>query len=506
MRVLLYTYNFVIEQGVTAYNSPNVRTPGIAKFRILLYSIGMVTRTLTKDTVSKIGEEVTLFGWVDSRRDHGKLIFIDLRDRWGMVQAVFTPGDKELLKRADELRPEWVIRLSGKVKERPKGMQNSELPTGTIELEATDFEVLNRAKTPPFPLDTDGYDINEETRLEYRYLDLRRARLQKNLMLRDKFVTLAREFLHAKDFLEIETPVLTKSTPEGSRDFVVPSRLQPGKFYALPQSPQQYKQLLMIAGFERYFQIARCLRDEDLRADRGFEHTQIDIEMSFINREDMMKLDEEMVTWVVEKLGYHVAKKPFPVFTCAEAMTKFGADKFDMRTEEEKKQGMLAFAWVIDFPFFEKNEGGGWTFTHNPFSAPKTEHREWLLNKEKIGEILTTQYDVVCNGFEVGGGSIRTHESAVLESVFEIMGYEKEKIRQEFGHMLGALEFGAPPHGGIAHGIERLLMTITGEQYLREVVAFPMTSGGKTAVMDAPSELDERQLRELHLKIQKPSS
>jgi aspartyl-tRNA synthetase len=396
-----------------------------------------------------------------------------------------------------DARAEDVVEVVGTVKKRPDAMVNSKIVTGTIEIEVTKLTILSKARELPLPIDTDGYDINEDTRLTYRYLDLRRPRLQNNLRLRSKFVDTVRQYLFEKDFTEIETPMLTKSTPEGSRDFLVPSRMQPGKFYALPQSPQQYKQLLMVAGFERYFQIARCMRDEDLRADRGFEHTQIDLEMSFVNQQDVMALDEAMMIAVIEKLGFTVKQKPFPVITYKEAIEKYGADKFDLRTEEDKKNGVLAFAWVVDFPFFEKTKEGAWTFTHNPFSAPKPEHKEWLLNKENIGDILTTQYDLVCNGYEVGGGSIRSHEANVLTTVFEIMGYEKKKIEEQFGHMLQAFSYGVPPHGGLAHGIERLLMTITGEPYLREVVAFPQTSGGKTSVMDAPSSVDTNQLVEL---------
>ncbi len=451
-------------------------------------------RCLAKDTASHVGEEVLLQGWVNARRDHGKVMFLDLRDRSGIVQMV---SAKDL----GDARPEDVVEISGLVKKRPETMINDKLETGTVEIEVKTITILSKAHELPIPIHTDGLDINEDTRLKYRYLDLRRPRLSKNIKLRSRFVDAIRQYLFAQDFTEIETPMLTKSTPEGSRDFLVPSRMQPGKFYALPQSPQQYKQLLMVAGFERYFQIARCMRDEDLRADRGFEHTQIDLEMSFVDREDVMAMDEAMMIAVVEKLGYKVKQKPFPVFTYAQAMEKFGADKFDLRTDEDKKNGILAFAWVIDFPFFEKTDSGGWTFTHNPFSAPKPEHKEWLLKKERIGEILTTQYDLVCNGYEVGGGSIRSHESEVLSSVFEVMGYTKEKIQEQFGHMLEAFSFGVPPHGGLAHGIERLLMTITGEPYLREVVAFPQTSGGKTSVMDAPSVVDEKQLAELGIDV-----
>lgn len=467
------------------------------------------------ETKDLVGKEVNLFGWINVRRDQGKIIFIDLRDRSGVVQMVFVApksaevgpqGDSrsDLYKLAEKLRSEWVIRVKGLVKERPWKMVNPDIPTGKVEIEPLELEVLNEAETPPFPLDTDGYEIGEDVRLKYRYLDLRRERLQQNIALRSEFVDRARQFLFKKGFLEIETPVLSAPTPEGSRDFVVPSRLNPGKFFALPQSPQQYKQLLMVAGFEKYFQIARCFRDEDLRADRGFEHTQIDLEMSFVEQTDVMALDEELITTVIESMGYRIKQKPFPVFTYQEAMDKFGADKFDLRADEDKTNGVLTYAWVKDFPFFEKDKEGNWTFTHNPFSMAKPEHLDWLLKGENIDRILTTQYDLVCNGVEVGGGSVRAHKPEMLAAVFKVIGYSKEEIQNQFGHMLEAFKFGAPPHGGIAHGIERNIMTLLGEDYLREVVAFPQTSSGRTSVMDAPSELSEKQLEELHLKCLKP--
>ena len=450
-----------------------------------------------------VGREVLIKGWVDVRRDHGKLIFIDLRDASGKVQMVALPSHKEAHSSANTARPEWVLAVTGKVNQRPEKMVNKEEPNGTIELEITAIEVLNEAETPPLDVRGDGREINEEARLKYRYLDLRRPRLQKNIRIRSEFVDRVRQFLFSNGFTEIETPYFTSTTPEGSRDFVVPSRMYPGKFFALPQSPQQYKQLLMTAGFERYFQIARCFRDEDLRADRGFEHTQIDIEKSFVTREDIMRLDEEMITTVAEAMGYTVKQKPFPRVSYKEAMQKFGADKFDMRTEEEKKKGVLAFAWVIDFPFFEKDKEGKWTFTHNPFSMPAPEHLEWHLKGEHIEEIITQQYDLVCNGFETGGGSIRAHKPEILKATFKTMGYDDGKIERDFGHMLDAFRHGTPPHGGIAHGIERLIMILTGEKELREVQSFPQTSSGRTAVMDAPGELSKEQLKELGLKLEK---
>lgn len=446
-------------------------------------------------TVDQVGKEVELYGWVDTKRDHKKIVFIDLRDRTGTVQVVGGEDFKVLSE-------EDVVYIKGLVKKRPDKMVNEKIKTGTIEIEAKELKILNKTKTLPLPVNTDGHDIDEEVRLKYRYLDIRRPRMYKNLALRSKFIDLIRQYLFAKEFLEIETPILSETTPEGARDFIVPSRLQPGKFYALPQSPQQYKQLLMVGGIEKYFQIARCFRDEDPRADRAYgEFTQLDVEMSFVEREDVMNLIEEMMIQVYEKLNVPIKQKPFPVFTYAEAIKKFGADKFDLRTPEEKEKNIQAFAWVVDFPFFEKSSEEAWTFTHNPFSAPKPEFMEDLLNKKNIGNILTTQYDLVCNGYEVGGGSIRNHTPEGLKAVFEIMGLESQEINLKFGHMIEALGFGAPPHGGMAPGIDRLLTCITGETSIREVIAMPMSSGGKTAIMKAPSVVKEEKLKELGINL-----
>lgn len=456
-------------------------------------------RTLINDLAAKVGQQVVLQGWIAARRDHGKLVFFDLRDRTGIAQVVVLPKSISY-EAAQTVRGQYVVSICGTVNQRPDNMVNPNIPSGTIEVLADEISILNPAETPPFELE-DTRAINEELRLRYRYLDLRTERMQNNLRLRSQFVQTAREYLFTQGFTEIETPLLTKSTAEGSRDFVVPSRQQPGNFYALPQSPQQYKQLLMIAGLERYFQIARCLRDEDLRADRGFEHTQIDLEMSFVEREDVMQLVEKMVTTVAEKLGRTIKEKPFPRFSYQEAISKFGADKFDLRTDEEKTAGILAYAWVIDFPFFEPSDSGGWTFTHNPFSNPLPEYLADHLAHRNIEKILTSQYDLVCNGFEAGGGSIRAHRPEVLRATYEIMGYNESQIQDSVGHMLEAFSFGAPPHGGIALGVERNIMNLAGEQYLREVQAFPTTASGHTSVMNAPSPLGGEQLHELGLTL-----
>jgi len=461
-------------------------------------------RTLVLETKNLAGEEVQLAGWVNVRRDHGKIIFIDLRDRSGVVQVVFGPWTKDLYEAANQLRTEWVIRIKGKVKERPEKMVNPDVETGKVEIEPTELEILNEALTPPFPLDTDGYEIGEESRMQYRYLDIRRQRLNKNLIKRHDVTHLIRSQLSDQGFIEVETPILTKSTPEGARDYVVPSRLYSGKFYALPQSPQQYKQLLMVGGIEKYFQIARCFRDEDTRGDRQPEFTQLDLEMSFVEREDVMELNEKLLIEIIHKLypNKKIQEIPFPRISYKEAMEKYNSDRPDLR-KDKNDSDLLAFCWVIDFPFFEKDKEDSWTFTHNPFSAPKPEYTEHLLKKEKIAEILTSQYDVVLNGWEIGGGSIRNHKPEALEKVFEIMGFEKERIKENFSHMLSALSYGAPPHGGIAWGLDRLVSVLNNEPNIREVIAFPKTGDARDLMMGSPSELDNKQLKELRLKIEK---
>src|SRR3989344_1257875 len=327
-------------------------------------------RILIGELGDHVGETVNLCGWVDVRRDQGKLVFFDFRDRTGYVQGVVLPGDDALMETAKEVRSEYVVRVTGIVNKRPEKNVQADKQNGDIELEIKGIEILNESETPPFDITANTSGVDESVRAEYRYLDLRSPRMQKNMRVRSEFVQRCRDFLFKENFTEIETPLLTESTPEGSRDFVVPSRHNPGNFYALPQSPQQYKQLLMTAGFERYFQTARALRDEDLRADRGFEHTQIDIEMSFVEMEDVMQIVEAMITETVEAMGFTIKEKPFPRIPYKEAMEKYGADKFDTRTEEEKEQGILAYAWVVNFPFFEKTDDGKWTFTHTHSPCP----------------------------------------------------------------------------------------------------------------------------------------
>ncbi|MBI2643990.1 MAG: aspartate--tRNA ligase [Candidatus Wildermuthbacteria bacterium] len=464
-------------------------------------------RIFTNETPSHKGEKVKIAGWIDGRRDHGKITFIDLRDKEGVAQCVSTPQQAETYKTAQALRSEWVVEIEGTVQERPQAMKNPAIATGEIEIAAEKIVIFSQAKTLPFTIDTNGYDLNEEKRLQYRYLDLRRKRLKENLTKRHTVFGFVREFLSNEGFIEIETPLLTKSTPEGARDFVVPSRLYAGKFYALPQSPQQYKQLLQVAGFERYFQFARCLRDEDPRADRQPEFTQLDLEMSFVEREDVMELNEQLLIALVKKLypKKEIQEIPFPQLLYKDVIQKYGTDRPDLR-KDKNNPDLLAFCWVIDFPFFEKDkETNGWTFTHNPFSAPKPEYMNDLMAKRNIAEILTSQYDVVLNGMEIGGGSIRNHQPEALEQVFEIMGYEKERIQANFGHMLEAFSYGAPPHGGIAWGFDRLMSLLQSEQSIREVIAFPKTGDSRDLLMQSPSEISEQQLKELHLKIETKS-
>lgn len=455
-----------------------------------------------EDTVEKIGQEVELYGWVDTKRDHKKIVFIDLRDQTGVVQVV---GGEQF----KDLGSEDVICLKGLVKERPKNLVNPKIKTGVIEIKNIEFKILSKAQPLPIPINTDGYEIEEDIRLKYRYLDLRRYRMVKNLNIKSRITMFIRNFLVNKSFIEIETPILTKTTPEGARDFLVPSRLQKGKFYALPQSPQQYKQLLMVAGFERYFQIARCFRDEDPRADRAYgEFTQLDLEMAFVTQSDILNLIEDLFTKLVKDIfpEKHISQTPWPRLAHEEVVRKYGTDKPDLR-KNKKDPNELAFSWTIDFPLFNEQTEKDYFFgsgkakfapSHHMFTAPHPKDIP-LLGKSPL-KVRGLQHDLVLNRYEIGGGSIRIYDPKVQQKVFDLIGFTGNQKRQ-FSHILEAFTYGVPPHGGIALGIDRFLMAVLGEPSVRELIAFPASSGGKTAVMEAPSEATDEQLKELGIKV-----
>jgi len=462
-------------------------------------------RILIAETIEKVGEPVKLSGWVHQRRDHGQIIFIDLRDKSGLIQLVFTPQDKALYQTADSLRPEWVISIEGKVNQRPKNMANPNMPTGEIEVSVERLEILNQAKITPFEISQDK-EINEELRLKYRYLDLRRQKMKNNLVLRHKVIKLIRDFMDKQGFIEIETPILTKSTPEGARDFLVPSRLHPGKFYALPQAPQQLKQLLMVAGLERYFQIARCFRDEDLRGDRQPEFTQLDVEMSFVKQKDILSLIEKLMIKIIKELvifDKNLSKKltfnPFLKLDYQEVIKKYGTDKPDLR-KDPKDPDELAFVWILNWPLFEWNsQEKRYDSCHHIFTAPQKKDLP-LLDKDPL-KVRSWQHDLVLNGHEIGGGSIRIHQREVQKKIFKLVGLSKEEIEEKFGHLLKSFEYGAPPHGGIASGLDRLLMILLNEESIREIIAFPKTGDGRDLMMEAPSSVSPEQLKELNIKI-----
>ena len=573
----------------------------------------------------QVGDEVTLAGWVNRHRDHGGIKFLDLRDRSGIVQVMVNPDLSEDVHEAvQEIRNEWVIQVEGVVRKRPEGMENPDLPSGQVEVEIRKLKILNRAKTPPFVIHED-VEVDEMIRLKYRYLDLRRERMKRNIELRHDVVKFIRDFLVDRGFWDIETPILFKTTPEGARDYLVPSRVHPGEFYALPQSPQQLKQLLMVAGVERYFQIARCFRDEDQRGDRQPEFTQLDLEMSFVEREDILTLAEELFTKLVEAIcpDKRLLTKPWPRLSFDEAIDRFGEDRPDMRfglelkdisdlavgsgfkvfegtieaggivrginakgcagfsrreideltefvsgykakglaylgiepegkmrssfakfldedrlndivTRMEGEEGdlllfiadqkevvngalsrlrehlgtrleladpdVLAFCWVIDFPLFNWNEDEQcWDPSHHLFTSPMPEDVEYLDSDP--GQARGQQYDMIVNGYETGGGSIRIHDRQLQEKVFSLIGLEEDVATERFGHMLEAFEYGTPPHGGIAPGIDRLCMLLAGEPNIREVIAFPKNQAARDVMAGAPSPADAEQLKELHIKL-----
>ncbi len=569
-----------------------------------------------------VGKEVTLMGWVQRRRDHGGVIFIDLRDREGLTQVVLNPEyDKNVHELGENIRNEYVIAVTGKVENRPEGTVNEGLPTGEVEVYVSNLKILNNAETPPFVIE-DYSNANEDIRLKYRYLDLRRPVLQRNIMLRHSLIKVIREFLYEKGFLDIETPFLTKSTPEGARDYLVPSRVNPGRFYALPQSPQMFKQLLMVSGFDKYFQIVKCFRDEDLRADRQPEFTQLDMEMSFIDRADLMKLIEELFVKIFKEIMDVELKKPFEIMSYDEAMEKYGHDAPDTRfglhlktindlvkdcdfkvfadsvksggvvkainakgatdfsrkdiddltnysvslgakglayikvnddglqspivkflgdnlaneivKEMDGKPGDIIFfgagstdivnlymskvrlklgkmlglidknkykfVWVTDFPLLEwDEEEKRYAAVHHPFTAPVDEDLEYFNTDP--GKIRAKAYDLVLNGSEIGGGSIRIHRSDIQEKMFDALGMTEEERKRKFGFFIDALKYGTPPHGGIAFGVDRIATILTGSESIRDVIAFPKTQRATCMMSDAPSIVDDKQLKELHIKL-----
>jgi aspartyl-tRNA synthetase len=570
-----------------------------------------------------IDETVTLCGWVDRRRDHGGVIFLDMRDRDGIVQVVFDPDTDEHFQRADKVRPEYVLRITGRVRARGEGTVNPAMATGEIEVLGKELEILNSAATPPFQLD-EYTAVGEEVRLQYRYMDLRRHEMQERLIMRSKITTAVRNFLDGEGFLDIETPILTRATPEGARDYLVPSRTHPGQFFALPQSPQLFKQLLMVSGFDRYYQIAKCFRDEDLRADRQPEFTQIDIETAFLDEEEVMAITERMIRELFQSV-LDVSLPDFPRMPYSEAMERYGSDKPDLRIPLElvsvddlmqqvefkvfrgpaddpsgrvaalrvpggatisrkeiddytkyvsiygakglawikvndieagieglqspilkfmpdevvaqmmqrlgagngdiiffgadkagivnealgalrikvaEQLGMVAEGWaplwVVDFPMFEDDGSGDWTPLHHPFTAPSCSVEELAANP---GEALSRAYDMVLNGCELGGGSVRIHQRDMQEAVFRILKIDEEEAQEKFGFLLNALQYGAPPHAGLAFGLDRLVMLMTGAQSIRDVIAFPKTQSAHCVMTDAPGDVNSEQLRDLHIRL-----
>jgi len=563
---------------------------------------------------SDVGRELELYGWVARRRDHGGLIFIDLRDRWGAVQVVFKSAATRAV--AADLRLEFVVRITGLVSRRPAGSENPAMPTGEIEVEASELVIITRSKTPPFPIEDDT-TADESVRLKYRYLDLRRPRMQRILELRHRVNKIIHAYMDEHEFIEVETPLLVKGTPEGARDFIVPSRLHAGEFFALPQSPQQLKQLLMVSGLGRYYQIARCLRDEDLRADRALEFTQLDLEMSFCDEEDVFTLIEGLWARIWKQILDVDLVTPFPRLDMKDTLLRYGTDKPDLRYElviadlgdvlastqaqvfktaladggvvrgfavpggkvmarrelddlatiakgagakglawlpgpldkflseselagikraaeagpddlvlivadkrrrAEKVLGLIRqqvarnhklirenewrFLWVYPMYLFEEDDEGKLTYGHHPFTSPMEADLAFI--DERPYDVRAHAYDIVCNGYELGGGSIRIHDRALQEKVFEILGHSRDSIRERFGHLLDAFEYGVPPHGGIAPGIDRIVMMLAGTENIRDVIAFPKTQSHQDLMLGAPSSVDEAQLEELHIKVVPP--
>ena len=469
-------------------------------------------RTHRLDEVNEglIGKSVTLAGWVDTIRDHNNVLFVDLRDRYGKVQCVIVKKNSDF-EVAKKLTLESCVKLSGIVNARPKGSENKEISSGKVEVKIEKFEVLSVAA--PLPYDVNREGVNEETKMEFKYLDLRGEKMKRNLMLRHRAINFIRGFLDKEGFMEIQTPILTKSSPEGARDYLVPSRNHPGKFYALPQSPQQYKQMLMVGGVDKYFQIAPCFRDEDARADRcPGEFYQLDMEMSFVERDDVLELVEKLMIDLVKNVfpEKKITKVPFPRLKYDDVMKKYGRDNPDIRKNKDDANE-LGFCWIVDFPLFaeQKEEdffhgaGERWGPSHHMFTAPVPEDLN-KLNDKDAGKVKSLQYDLVLNGYEVAGGSVRIHDAEIQKKVFDLIGFT-DKQAKEFEHMLTAFGFGVPPHAGIAPGLDRLLMILCGAKHIRDVIAFPKNKEARDVLMGAPSQVDKAQLDDVHVRVKKVS-
>lgn len=458
-------------------------------------------RILSKNVAEHENEKVSMYGWVAVRRDHGKIIFVDLRDRWGITQLVF---DEKTYQIASTLRQEFVIKVDGMVKARPEKLINSKIISGKVEIQVESVEVLAESKTPPFDIN-DPTEVSEELRMEYRYLDIRSPQTTKTLVMRHEVIKFIRNYLNERDFIEIETPELTKATPEGARDYLVPARLYPGEFYALPQSPQQFKQLLMVGGIDKYYQIARCFRDEDPRGDRQPEFTQLDLEMSFTTQDEILNLYEGLLIEMIQKLfpKKKINQTPFPRLKYDDVMAEYKTDKPDLR-KDKSDPNELAFAWIVDWPMFEWNEKEKrWDPHHHIFTSPRTEDLP-LLDKDP-GKVRSWQHDLVLNGFEIAGGSIRITDPKIQEKILELVGIPLEIAKERFGHMLRAFEYGVPPHGGIAPGLDRFCMILAGKKSIREVIAFPKTGDARDLMMGAPSPATAEQLKDVHISLIKNS-
>ena len=457
--------------------------------------IMMRTHTCGELRAKHANKRVTLCGWVETHRVKGKISFILLRDRYGVAQVFAGPG---LTGKTGELRRESIIQVKGTVRKRPKDQVKKDMPTGEVEVGAEDIIILNPSEPLPLELD-EKIESSEETRMKYRFLDLRKGRMQKNLILRHRVSKAIRDFMDREGFLELETPVLGKSTPEGARDYLVPSRIHKGKFYALPQSPQLFKQLFMVAGYDRYFQIARCFRDEDLRADRQPEFTQLDVEMSFVEEKDIFDVMERLMKHVWKQvLGIDV-KIPFERISYTEAMEKHGTDKPDLR-KNRKDPKEFRFAWITDFPLLEWNQGDKRYYAmHHPFTSPKDEDIPLLDSRPE--KARAKAYDLVLNGVELGGGSIRIHRREIQEKMFRALGISEKEAGMKFAFLLSALRYGAPPHGGIAFGLDRIVMLMAGEESIREVIAFPKNKDARDLMLDAPSDVHHMQTDELGINI-----